>query len=107
MSIQIPEVTLGVRLYMARKQAHLEQAHIAEVTGVSRALVSRWERDLSEPKPSQLRAIAQHTGVSYSWLIDPENASFVSSLADMPTLFLPDLRPAFDFARSAQGIVAA
>lgn len=73
---QVPEVTLGVRLYMARQSADLDQKDISKAlrdAGLkgSRALVSMWERDLGrEPSPSQLRVIAEATEVSYAWLVD-------------------------------------
>lgn len=72
---QVPEMTLGVRLYMARKAAHLDQDDIAEALRhagfkTSRALVSMWERDMGkEPTPSQIRIIAGRTGVPYAWLV--------------------------------------
>lgn len=106
MAMPIPQMTLGVRLYMARRGARLEQEAIAKACSVSRALVSRWERDLSEPKPSQLRVVAEVTGCSYSWLVDPDNASFLSS-SEAPSLLLPDGRPAFDFRDSQFRFVAA
>lgn len=51
--------TMGDRMWKARKTAGLEQSDVAKALDVSRALVSRWERDLSEPSPSQLRKFVE------------------------------------------------
>ena len=64
-----PVWTLGDRMWKARKFAGLEQTDVAERLGVSRALVSRWERDLSDPGTRQLREFAEMTGVSTAWLM--------------------------------------
>lgn len=63
-----PIWTLGNRIWRARLHAGLEQAEVAEALGVSRALVSRWEKDLSDPRVGQLHQIAELTGVSFTWL---------------------------------------
>jgi transcriptional regulator with XRE-family HTH domain len=47
----------------------VEQAEVADRLGVSRALVSRWERDLSEPSAKQVLAWADATGVDPAWLL--------------------------------------
>lgn len=60
--------TLGDKLAKARRCAGLEQAEMAIACGVSRALVSKWERDASEPSVSQAMTWAQATGVSFEWL---------------------------------------
>lgn len=58
---EVPRWTLGNRMWKARTVAGLEQAEVAKMVGVSRALVSRWERDLSDPGYLQLRAFAEAT----------------------------------------------
>lgn len=60
--------TLGDKIAKARRFAGLEQDELGSAVGVSRALVSKWERDKSEPTVSQVRSIAQATGVSFEWL---------------------------------------
>lgn len=64
-----PEWTAGDRILRARKHAKLEQSQVADALGVSRALVSMWERDLSEPRVSQLKKLAEICGVSQKWLL--------------------------------------
>lgn len=65
----IPEWRLGDRLLRARKHAGMEQTEIAKHLGVSRALVSMWERDLSEPRVTHIRTWAEVTGVQIEWLL--------------------------------------
>lgn len=64
-----PVWTLGDKLAKARRFAGLEQADMAMALNVSRALVSKFERDQSEPRISQLRQWAKVTGVSEEWLL--------------------------------------
>lgn len=58
-------VKFGDLLRIARTNAELDQEGLAKKVGVSRQLVSRWERGQSEPGWSQLRAIAEATGADY------------------------------------------
>ena len=39
---------LGSNLYQARKKSGLSQENVAEVLGVSRQTISKWEADLSQ-----------------------------------------------------------
>lgn len=55
------EWTLGDFMLKARRMAKLEQKDIAEACGVSRALVGRWENDLSEPSYRRLVKFAEVT----------------------------------------------
>lgn len=64
-----PTWTLGDRLAKARRFANLEQADMALALGISRALVSKFERDQSEPRIGQLRKWAETTGVSVEWMM--------------------------------------
>ena len=63
------EWTLGDRLYKARRSANLTQAQVADALGVSRALVSRWELDLSDISASRLRAFADLCKIEMGWLL--------------------------------------
>ncbi len=67
---QEPIWTLGNRLWRAREEAGLDQDTMAKRLGVSRALVSKWERDKSEPTLRQVRQWSEETGVSFGWLAD-------------------------------------
>lgn len=68
--VMTPSWTLGDRIAKARSHAGLEQIEVAEACGVSRALVSRWERDQSDPGVGKLQALADLTGVDIAWLVD-------------------------------------
>jgi transcriptional regulator with XRE-family HTH domain len=67
-----PVWTLGNRLWRAREEAGLDQETMANHLDVSRALVSKWERDKSEPTVRQVRRWSEITGVSFSWLTEDE-----------------------------------
>lgn len=84
MSIQAPEVTLGVRIYMARRQAGLDQKALAAVIPgragrpINRATLGGWERDQGEPNVSQLRAIAEATESPFEWLVGAHSTYFAT-----------------------------
>jgi transcriptional regulator with XRE-family HTH domain len=65
---QAPERTLGEAMRKARKDAGLEQQDVAEKVGVSRALVSKWERDVTEPTFRKMRTFVDITGAE--WLLE-------------------------------------
>lgn len=68
-SSTIPELTLGTRLYMARKKAGLSQQDLADACDVSRALVSMWERDIDPgPRHAHVETWAETTGINARWL---------------------------------------
>lgn len=100
---QVPRFTLGDRIRRARTHKRLEQADVAKALSVSRSLVSMWERDLSEPRVSQVREIAELTGVPESWLWSTSMYNFTPELAliqgavpdDEPTQQRLPFRPTF------------
>lgn len=57
----------GDEIHKARVEAHLRQNELAELIGVSRQLVSKWERSIGEPTITQFRAIARVTNAR--WLL--------------------------------------
>lgn len=81
----IPTWTLGDRIAKARRRAGLEQPELGALMGVSRQMVSKWERDVTEPRPSQVERIADATSVPYAWLVgaDPRSRCFIAP-ADLP-----------------------
>lgn len=80
---EIPSWTLGDRIVKARRHAHLEQRELAVALGVSAPLISKWERDVAEPRPSQVMKIAEATGVPYGWIVgaDPRSRCFMRAAA--------------------------
>lgn len=83
-----PQWTLGEKIWKARKDAGLEQADVARELGVSRALVSRWERDQSEIGAKKLQDFAQLTGTPIAWLMS--TFGYKWDTAGEPTLSLID-----------------
>ena len=58
-------IKLGDVIRRARLDAGLEQVELAEKIGVTRQTVGRWERGVSEPSVSQMRAMAEATEADY------------------------------------------
>lgn len=84
----IPQWTLGDRIRRARTHKGLEQADVAKALGVSRSLVSMWERDLSDPRVGQIREIAALTRIPENWFwgstSDGESTSLTLLLGGVP-----------------------
>lgn len=57
-------MTLGERLQNLRKENMLSQEKVAELVGVSRQAVSKWENDLSYPDTKNLIRLSEIFGVS-------------------------------------------
>jgi transcriptional regulator with XRE-family HTH domain len=64
----VPDWTLPDRLVKARKHAGLEQAELADLTGLSRATISNCERGVTPPTRPILLSWAVGTGVDLDWL---------------------------------------
>lgn len=103
MATTIPELTLGIRLLMARKASGKGQDEIAAALGVSRALVSMWERDKGPgPRLGQLRTIADVTDTDFAWLAGADSGRFLPSSWQPPLpLFEDEPVPPTVFAQSA------
>lgn len=71
--LQVPaDTTLPMRLYMARKRPNhsvLSQRQAALAIGVSYTTWQNWELGRSEPRASQIRAIARVLDVDETWLL--------------------------------------
>lgn len=59
---------LGARIASARDQTGLSQTDLGKACGLTRSAVSQWESEMTEPTPSNLRAIAMRCRVDYDWL---------------------------------------
>lgn len=59
---------IGQRIAKARARRGLSQSALAAKLGITRGAVSQWEKGETEPKPENLRKIADITGASYEWL---------------------------------------
>lgn len=63
----IPTWTIGDRMRKARREAGLTADELADLLGVGKKSLSRWENG-SMPKRMTLTAWAHHTGVPVEWL---------------------------------------
>ncbi len=65
----MPDETLGSRLHQAREARHLSQEDVAGVLGVSRVLVSHWERGQRQPSEQVIERLAAMYGVTLDSLL--------------------------------------
>ena len=63
-------MTFGEKLVRLRRREGLSQEALAEVLGVSRQAVSRWEQGTALPDGAKLLPCARYFGVSVDWLLD-------------------------------------
>ena len=63
-------MTFSEKLIRLRKREGLSQEALAEMLGVSRQAVSRWEQGTALPDGGKLLPCARHFGVSVDWLLD-------------------------------------
>jgi DNA-binding XRE family transcriptional regulator len=63
-------MTFSEKLIRLRRREGLSQEALAEVLGVSRQAVSRWEQGTALPDGAKLLPCARHFGVSVDWLLD-------------------------------------
>ena len=63
-------MTLGEKIKIHRQAAGLSQEKIAELVGVSRQAVAKWESDRSAPTTSNLLKLAGILGISIDVLLD-------------------------------------
>ena len=65
-------MTKGQRIQKLRTDAALSQEAFANLIGVSRQSVSKWEADKAFPEVDKLAVIARQFGVTCDWLITGE-----------------------------------
>ncbi|MDE6107633.1 MAG: helix-turn-helix domain-containing protein, partial [Oscillospiraceae bacterium] len=63
------------QLYLQRKKQGLSQEELANIIGVSRQAVQKWESGAARPDLDNLMALAQYFGVSLDELVGNEPAS--------------------------------
>jgi transcriptional regulator with XRE-family HTH domain len=64
---------LGSRIRQARRQAGLSQSQLAALTGAHVTSVSDWERGVNQPTLRYLTSIAEATGKSIDWFVEPRD----------------------------------
>lgn len=65
-------MTFSEKLIRLRKREGLSQEGLAEILGVSRQAVSRWEQGTTLPDGGKLLPCARHFSVTVDWLLDEE-----------------------------------
>ncbi len=80
-------MTMGQRIAQLRKTKGLSQEELAELVGVSRQAVSKWELDEAQPEASKIILLAQALGVTTDQLLLGEEAD------QQPTGEPPDRHP--------------
>lgn len=97
---------LGRRLAGAREYRHLSQDDVADLLGVSRVMVSHWERDERRPSEQILDRMAAIYGMPLMTLVD-QDAPFPGSLtapgANLVELLYRDAETGID-ARAKAGL---
>ena len=63
------EWTIGDRLRIARESVSESQSEFAEISGIARGTISRYENDAVRPKVLYVRQWALATGYSLEWLM--------------------------------------
>ena len=61
-------MTLGEKLSKLRKEYNYTQEQLAEILGVSRQSISKWESDIAYPETEKLLSIAKELNVSLDYL---------------------------------------
>ncbi len=65
---------LSEKIYTLRKKAGLSQEALAELLGVSRQAVSKWETGEAVPELSKLLLLAKTFGVTTDWLLTEDES---------------------------------
>lgn len=69
---EVPVMTLGERIKEQRKRNGLSQEKLAELAGVSRQAVTKWENGQSAPSTENLFRLAEIFGTTVDLLLKPE-----------------------------------
>ena len=80
----VPEWTLADRLRKARGDAGYSQAELAEVTGISRQSINRYETGRAVPDRPKLLAWATACHVEYEWLTGGRPEDQLLSVKNLP-----------------------
>lgn len=72
-------MTLAEKIYQARRKAGLSQEALADVLGVTRQAVSKWERGKSVPDTENIRALAAALAVTADYFLGNAAAGSASS----------------------------
>ncbi len=87
---------LNEKVYACRKEAGMSQETLAEMLGVSRQAVSKWETGEAEPEIRKLQQLAKVFHVTTDWLLSEEEEAAAppppqSKATPLPTSWIDDL----------------
>ncbi len=80
-------MTVGERIKTCRQNTGMSQEKIADLIGVSRQAVTKWEADQSAPNTENLFKLAELFGTTVDMLLDTGNAANSSAVEQFYTLF--------------------
>lgn len=75
-------MALGERIRECRQRARLSQEKVAELVGVSRQAVTKWEMNQSAPNTENLFRLAEVFGTTVDFLAEPDNKEEPLTLAE-------------------------
>lgn len=75
-------MALGDRIKECRQRSRLSQEKVAELVGVSRQAVTKWEMNQSSPNTENLFRLAEVFGTTVDFLAEPESKEEPMSLAE-------------------------
>lgn len=93
----------GKRLRRLRKERGLTQDDIAAAIGVSRQIISRWERNEAVPKAGNLTALADTLGISADYLLHGKT-NFPATPPEIP-VEVPLNEPILEIAELAEAVL--
>lgn len=84
-------MSLGTRIKECRLKCRLSQEKVAELVGVSRQAVTKWESDLSAPNTENLFALAEIFGTTVDYLASSEESQVQSTAQQIYHLYKKDM----------------
>lgn len=107
-------MTLGDKLTKLRKENNYTQEQLAEILGVSRQAVSKWESDTAYPETDKLIKLGELYGCSMDYLLKdgetsfaPKSRAFVYEKMSKKSIHgMPLWHVNIGFGRTARGIIA-
>lgn len=107
-------MTLGDKLTKLRKENNYTQEQLAEMLGVSRQAISKWESNISYPETEKLLKLGELYGCSMDYLLKDEALAFVpkpkafvfEKMSKKSFHGLPLWHINIGYGRTAKGIVA-
>ena len=70
----IKERKMEVNIKACRSNTGMKQSEFAKAIGVTLGTVSNWEKGKTEPTVTQLRKIAEISGIPYEYIITGKNS---------------------------------